>query len=268
MNAQTSNYHPHPRLTTPCSSSNTDDATAGQAAGLVEIHSLKAGEVEAAQFFGKPTMANQELTFLEGTCIYKNHQESINLDIFCCHVRYCKDYRRVAQISGVRDVLQCCLTTVITCVTRWLFGVPGLKGHEQMQQEATIERMWKDAGIPSTTSGRASLLNLLLEVPAECLQNHPHLMDPSLGSMSQCMVFPLVLWSFKPTWRGTFTQKRRSPTFKVAWILGERVLPTNITTSVEPSCVGSLLWAIGPQSLGIEASRCIIEREREREEGK
>jgi len=111
MNAQTSNYHPHPRLTTPCSSSNTDDATAGQAAGLVEIHSLKAGEVEAAQFFGKPTMANQELTFLEGTCIYKNHQESINLDIFCCHVRYCKDYRRVAQISGVRDVLQCCLTT-------------------------------------------------------------------------------------------------------------------------------------------------------------
>ena len=33
---------------------------------------LRAGEVEAAQFFGKPTMANQELTFLEGTCIYKN----------------------------------------------------------------------------------------------------------------------------------------------------------------------------------------------------
>ena len=151
-------------------------------------------------------------------------------------------------------------------------------GAERPWTNATGGHNWKDVKgcrIPSTgkvrqvnlylfssTSGRASLLNLLLEVPAECLQNHPHLMDPSLGSMSQCMVFPLVLWSFKPTWRGTFTQKRRSPTFKVAWILGERVLPTNITTSVEPSCVGSLLWAIGPQSLGIEASRCIIERER------
>ena len=29
---------------------------------------------------------------------------------------------------------------------------------------------------------------------------------------------------------GTFTQKRRSPTFSVAWILGDKVLPTSITT--------------------------------------
>lgn len=265
MNAQTSNYHPHPRLTTPCSSSNTDDATAGQAAGLVEIHSLKAGEVEAAQFFGKPTMANQELTFLEGTCIYKNHQESINLDIFCCHVRYCKDYRRVAQISGVRDVLQCCLTT---CDYMCNEVAVRRAGAERPWTNATGGHNWKDV-----KGCWDSLNNLWPSVASEpppwspCRMSpespSPH--GPKFGvnvSMYGFSFGPLVLWSFKPTWRGTFTQKRRSPTFKVAWILGERVLPTNITTSVEPSCVGSLLWAIGPQSLGIEASRCIIERER------
>ena len=42
-------------------------------------------------------------------------------------------------------------------------------------------------------AGLASLLNLLLEVPAECLQNHPHLMHQN-RSMYQCMV-ALVLWS-------------------------------------------------------------------------
>ena len=41
---------------------------------------------------------------------------------------------------------------------------------------------------------------------------------------------PLRYQRFTAACSGTFTQKRRSPTFNVAWILGDKVLPTSITT--------------------------------------
>ena len=41
---------------------------------------------------------------------------------------------------------------------------------------------------------------------------------------------PLRCQRFTAACSGTFTQKRRSPTFSVAWILGDKVLPTSITT--------------------------------------
>ena len=120
-----SNYHPrsHPRpmttrLTTPCSSSNTDDATAGEAAGLVEIHSLfqlEWGELEAAY---PPGNQDGNQAILEGTCIYKN------LFIWICWLS--RKITRGWQRSLESEML--CIVAwvrVITCVKRRLWGNVG-----------------------------------------------------------------------------------------------------------------------------------------------
>lgn len=76
------------------------------------------------------------------------------------------------------------------------------------------------------------LFKMLIQPPQSQEQ-----LDPDERSMSffrrQTPLSPSVTkryQRFTAACSGTFTQKRRSPTFSVAWILGDKVLPTSITT--------------------------------------